>query len=96
MQCSLCKIEYVGKAKTSIDICLYNHKSNVSELNTLPGCCHLAQDRHNFNIHARFILMETRKNKSKPVEIMLEFLPKGETFELKLLRLYNHAVLITN
>ena len=40
VECSLCKIEYVGEAKTPFDICVNNHRSNVSDPNTFPGCHH--------------------------------------------------------
>ena len=40
VECSLCKIEYVGEAKTPFDICVNNHTSNVSDPNAFPGCHH--------------------------------------------------------
>ena len=85
MNCTSCKIQYVGKAGTSFKIRLNNHRSDVSYPNAMPACCHFSQDGLNFDIYAKFLLIETITDRGKPVQRMKECLRKWENFWIKTL-----------
>ena len=55
MECSLYKIQYVGKTKTPFNIGLNNHRSDLSNPNAISACLHFALDGYNFNIHTKFL-----------------------------------------
>ena len=73
LECTKCKIQYVGKAETEFNIRLNNHRKDVWKPDAIPASCHFSGKNHNFNRHAKFILIEqirrvdidTEKNKEK-------------------------------
>ena len=85
MECTLCKTGYVGKTETSFNIRSNNRRSDVTDTNAIPASRHFAQNEHNFNTHAKFTLIETIINRSKPVQIFQECLQKWENFWFKTL-----------
>ena len=64
MECSLCQIQYVGKAETSFNIRLNNHRkdANGKNLKAVSASIHFKQPGHNFNKHAKSTLIEQTKN----------------------------------
>ena len=58
LECTKCKIQYVGKAKTEFNIRLYNHRKDVWKPDTISASCHFSGKDYNFNTHAKFILTE--------------------------------------
>ena len=60
MECTLCKIQYVGKAETTFNIRLNNHRKDANGNNpkAIPASIHLKKPHHNFNKDAKFILIE--------------------------------------
>ena len=56
LECSKCKIQYVGKAETEFNIRLDNHRKDVWKPDAIPASCHFSGKSHNFNTHAKFIL----------------------------------------
>ena len=64
MECTLCKIQYVGKAETSFNIRLNNHRidANGNNPKAIPASIHFKQPGHNFNKHAKFTLIEQINN----------------------------------
>ena len=38
MECILCRIQYVGKSKTSFNLRLNNHRKDVSIPKAIPAC----------------------------------------------------------
>ena len=73
MECTLCKIQYVDKIETPFNLRLNNHRSDFSDPNAIPACCHFAQVNHKFNTHATFILIETITNKSRSIAVIQDF-----------------------
>ena len=59
MECILCKIQCIGKAKTPINIRLKNHKSDVFVKNAISTHQHFSKIDHNFNKQSNFPLIET-------------------------------------
>ena len=62
MECALCKVQYVGKVETALDIRLNNHRKDVSNPELIPVDLHLRKPGHSFNLHAKFTLMEQLSN----------------------------------
>ena len=60
MECSLCKIQYVGKAETPLNIRLNNHRKDANGNNpkAILASIHFKQVDHNFNKHVKFTLIE--------------------------------------
>lgn len=59
MECTKYKLlQYVGKAKTGLIIRLSGHHKDVLKLNAIPANQHLAQLDHDFDINARFTIIE--------------------------------------
>ena len=68
MGCTLSKCNISGKQKMHSTY-LNNHRSDVSDPNAIPACLHFAQSNRDFNIHAKFTLIETITDKNKPTEV---------------------------
>ena len=64
MECTLCRIQYVGKAETPFSIRLNNHRKDANGNNpkASPASIHFKQPGHSFNKHARFTLIEQINN----------------------------------
>ena len=58
LKCTKFKIQYVGKAETEINIRLNNHQKDVWKPDAIPTSRHFSGEGHNFNTHAKFILIE--------------------------------------
>ena len=57
LECTKCKIQYVGKAETEFNIRLNNHRKDVWKPDAIPASHHFSGKNHNFNTHAKFILI---------------------------------------
>ena len=57
-ECGLCEIQYFGKGETAFNMQLHNHRKDIKYPNTIPVDKHFNQTRHNFNLHAKFIIIE--------------------------------------
>ena len=64
MECTLCKIQCVGKAETSFNIRLNNHRKDANGNNpkTIPVSIHFKQSSHNFNKHTKFTFIKQINN----------------------------------
>ena len=64
MECTLCRIQFVGKAETPFNIRLNNHRKDANDNNpkASPASIHFKQPGHNFNKHAKFTLIEQINN----------------------------------
>ena len=58
MECTLCKIQYLGKSKTPLNLRLNNHREDVNNPKAIPACHHFKIHGHNFMNNAMFILIE--------------------------------------
>ena len=65
MECILCNKQYVGKAETSFNIRLNNHRKDVKNIDAKMACKHFLQENHNFNKHAKFTIIDQLTNTSK-------------------------------
>ena len=64
MECTLFKIQYVGKAETLFNIWLNNHRkdANGNYPTSISASIHFRQHGHNFNKNAKFTLIEQINN----------------------------------
>ena len=58
LECTKCKIQYVGKAGTEFNIRLNKHRKDVWKPDAIPASCHFSGKNRNFNTHVKFILIE--------------------------------------
>ena len=87
LECDLCKILYVRKAKTAFNILLNNHRKDVKNPKAIPVDKHFSQTGHNFNLHSKFITIEQLQDIEKTSnEILKERLKTRETFWIKKLK----------
>ena len=78
--CTKCKIQYVGKAETEFNIRLNNHRKDVWEPEAIPASRHFSGKSHNFNSHAKFILIEQIRHIDIDKEKNKERLKQRENF----------------
>ena len=73
MECSLCKIQYVGKRETPFNIRLNSHRKDANGNNpkTILVSIHFKQPGHNFNKHAKFKLNNTIDTDIDTIKIRL-------------------------
>ena len=60
LECLKCQIQYVGKSETEFNISLNNHMKDVTRKDSISAANHFYIEGHNFNIHAKFKLIELR------------------------------------
>ena len=83
MACTLCKIQYIGKAETTFNIRLNNHRKDANGNNpkAIPASIHFEQPGHNFNKHAKFALIEQINNTiNTDINIIKRRLKRREDF----------------
>ena len=74
MECILCKIQYVGKAETAFNLRLNNHRKDTKKPNSILACKHFQEKEHNFNKHAKFIIIDKLVNLHGSKEALRELL----------------------
>ena len=77
MECTLCKIQYVGKAETSFNVRLNNLREDTKKPNSF---LHFQKQGHSFNQHARFIIIDKLVNLYESKEALREMLVIRENF----------------
>ena len=83
MECTKYKLQYVGKAKTELNLRINNQRKDVLELNAIPADQYFAQRDHHFNTEAKFIIIEQLQNTKLSKEIITELHKKRENFWIK-------------
>ena len=80
LECTKCKIQYVGKAETEFNIRLNNHQKDVRKSNAVPTSRHFSGKNHNFHMPAKFILIEHIRQVDIVTEKIKERLKRRENF----------------
>ena len=83
MACTICKIQYIGKAETPFNIRLNNHRKDANGNNpkAIPASIHFEQPGPNFNKHAKFTLIEQINNTiNTDINIIKRRLKRREDF----------------
>ena len=85
LECTKCKIQYVGKVETVFNMRLNNHRKDVWKPDSMPASRHFSGKRHNFNTHAKFILIEQIRHIDIDKEKNKERLKQRENFWILIL-----------
>ena len=87
MECTLRKKQYVGKAETTCNIRLNSHRNGLKNprLKTIFACEHFWERNHNFNKHAKFIIIDKLTTTKKPKEVLRQRLIQRENFWIQIL-----------
>ena len=86
MECTLCNKQYVGKTETAFNIRLNIHRKDTKDPNAMLACRHFQQQGHNFNSHAKYIIIDKLANASSSKDILRERLMQRENFWIKKLK----------
>ena len=78
MKCTKCILQYDGKTETELNLRINNHRKDVLKLNAIPADWHFAQRDHDFNIVAKFTIIEQLQNTTLSRESITEILKKRE------------------
>ena len=84
LECILCKIQYVGKSEWPFNIRINKHRDDVLKHDAILACQQFKKCNHNFNEHARFIIIEQLKDQGRSPEIMRRILEDREDFWIKI------------
>ena len=74
------------KIETAFNIKLNNHRKDTKNPNTILACRHFQQQGHNFNSHAKFIIIDKLFNTASSKEISRERLTQRENFWIQKLK----------
>ena len=55
LECTKCKIQYVGKAETEFNIRLNNHRKDIWKPDAIPASRHFSGKNHNFSTHTYWL-----------------------------------------
>ena len=86
MECTLCNKQYVGKAETPFNIRSNNLRKDTKNANAILACRHFQEQGHNFNSHAKFIIVDKLVNTSSSKDILRERLIQRENFWIQKLK----------
>ena len=86
MECILCKMQYVGKAKTAFNLRLNDHRKDTKKSNSILVCKHFQGKGHYFNKHAEFIIIDKLLNLHGSKEELQEMLVIDENFWIQKLK----------
>ena len=86
MECILCKMQYVGKAETAFNLKLNNHRKDTKKSNSFLTCKHFQEQGHNFNKHAKFIIIDKLVKLHGSKEALREMLAIRENFWIQKLK----------
>ena len=62
MECRICRIQYIGKSKTELNIRLNNHRKDSNRQNAPQADHHFKLLNHNFSQHTRYTWIEQLDN----------------------------------
>ena len=80
MECILCDEQYLGRGETAFNIRSNNHRNDTKDPNVMLACRHLQQQGHNFNSHAKLVIIDTLVNISSSKDILRERIIPLENF----------------
>ena len=80
LECTKCRIQYVGKSERPMNIRLNKHRNDVFREDAIKVCRHFKQPGHIFNRDAKVTIIEELKKKDKSLEQMRKTLEDREDF----------------
>ena len=87
LECTMSKIQYLGKSETSFDIRPNNHRKDIKKPNVIETCKHFNNNEHTFNKQDKFIITEQLRNiNTIPTTTLKLRLRERENFWIKILK----------
>ena len=86
MECSRCKLQYVGKSEWTLNIRINKHRNDVLKDDAILACRHFSETQHTFNEDAKFTIIETLNNQGKCLLEKRRILEDREDFWIKTLK----------
>ena len=86
MECILRKMQYVRKAKAVFNLRLNNYRKDTKKPNSILVCKHFQEQGHNFNKHAKFIIIDKLVNLHGSKEALREMLVIRKNFWIRKLK----------
>ena len=83
MKCTKCKLQYVGKGKTELNLRINNDCKYILKLNEIPADRYFARRNHGFNTDIKFTIIEQLQNTKLSKESITELLKKRENVWIK-------------
>ena len=81
-----CKMQYVEKAETAFNLRLNNHRKDIKKPNSIVACKHFQEQGHNFNKHAKSIIINKLVNLHDSKEALRKMLVIRENFWIQKLK----------
>ena len=78
MECTICKLQYVGKSEWAMNIRINKHRNDVFRIDGLDCDRHFRETGHDFDKNAKFTIIEELKDKSKSPLAMRKLLEQRE------------------
>ena len=83
MECTKCKLQSLGKAKTELNLRINNRRKDVLKLNAIPVDRHFGQRDNDFNTDAKFTIIQKLQNTRLSKESITKLLKKHGNFWIK-------------
>ena len=80
MEWIICKMHYVGKAETAFNLRLNNQRKDTKKPSSILAFKHFQEKGHNFNKHAKFIILDKLVNLHSSKEALWLMLVIGKDF----------------
>ena len=87
LECILCKIQYIGKAETALNLRIKNHRKDTGKPNYILACKYFQKQGHDFNKHTKFIIIDKLINLHDSKETPREMLVVRENFWIQKLKM---------
>ena len=79
-------MQYVGKAEAAFNVRINNHRNNAKKPTSILAPKHFQEQGYNFNIHAKFIIINKLVNLHGSKEALQEMLVVTENFWIQKLK----------
>ena len=86
MECTLRKMQYVGKSEPIFNIRLNNHRKNIKKPDAILACRHFQERNHVFNKHTKSFIIDKPRNTTKSKGILRQRLVERENFWIQTLQ----------
>ena len=80
LECTRCRIQYVGKSEWPMNIRLNKHRNDVFREDAIHVCKHFKEPGHQFNKDAKITIIEELKKKDRSLKTMRKILEQREDF----------------
>ena len=86
MECTKCRLQYIGKSETKLNIRINNHRKDSTKITTILACQHFNNPSHNFTQDATFIIIDQLRKMDCDKEELRRRLETREVFWIRTLQ----------